>query len=260
MLLAPTLDRRAALSGAAGLLASVAAARAQPETPLLVFAYGRRFGERERAALEAWSGVLARLADGWWRAITTTLASPGFTPARQITIMFADIPLKGVPAMTQEATITVDANGLLARLRDPDALAMVAHEMVHVDQRYPHAAGWLVEGIADYMRYYVLIPDDPARAFRPAGATWHDGYQASAGLLDWIEQAHPGTVTRLNAVLRAGGDGQAMLREAAGMTLAEAWTAYLASKPEATTPGAWRKRLASQGILGGGGPDLRGGP
>src|SRR5262249_22775071 len=130
-------------------------------------------------------------------------------------------------------------------IHDADTLGMVAHEMVHVAQRYPRAPGWVIEGIADYMRYYVLIPDDPARAFSPGGATWRDGYQATAGWLDWIERQHPGTITRLNAGLRAGGDGSRVLGQTAG-DAAASWAAYLASKPDATTREAWRRRLISQ--------------
>lgn len=241
-------SRRAFLAGGLGCLAGATASRGQSNPPLLVFAYGRQFSSAERKALEAWSSVLTRLSDGWWRTITIRLASPGFVPVDHITIEFNDIRIKGAPALTHDSVIEVDARGLLARLRDPDALAMIAHEMVHVVQRYPHAAGWLVEGIADYMRYYVLIPDDPGRAFRPDGATWHDGYQASAGFLDWVEQGHPGTITRLNAALRAGEDGQALLRETLGQTLQQAWAAYIDGKPYATSAEAWRRRAtASRG-------------
>jgi hypothetical protein len=228
-----------------GCLADAGRSRAQ-SSPLLTFAYGPHIGNAEHKALEVWGGLLARLADGWWRTITTRLASPGFEPADQITIDFDDIRIPGAPALTRGSVIEVDARGLLARLRDPDALAMIAHEMVHVAQRYPHAPGWLVEGIADYMRYYVLITDDPSRAFQAKGATWRGGYQASAGFLDWAEQGHPGTVTRINAALRAGEDGEALLRETVGQPLPQAWTAYIESKPYAISAEAWRRRAAAQ--------------
>lgn len=238
-------SRRAFLVSALGCLSDATVSRAQ-SSPLLIFTFGRHFDTAEHKALEAWSSVLARLAEGWWRTITASLASPGFAPVDQITIDFDEIHIPGVPALTRGAVIVVDARGLLARLRDPDALAMIAHEMVHVAQRYPHAPGWLVEGIADYMRYYVLIPDDPSRAFQPQGATWHDGYQATAGFLDWAEQAHPGTVTQLNAALRAGEDGEALLRAAIGQPLQQAWTAYLDSKPYAISAAARQRRSAAQ--------------
>jgi hypothetical protein len=238
-------NRRAFVAGGLGCLADAGFGRAQ-SSPLLTFAYGQHLDSAQRKALEAWSGLLARLADGWWRTITTRLASPGFTPADQITIDFDEIHIPGAPALTHGSVIEVDARGLLARLRDPDALAMIAHEMVHVAQRYPHAPGWLVEGIADYMRYYVLIPDDPSRAFQAKGATWHDGYQASAGFLDWAEQGHPGTITRINAALRAGEDGEALLRETVGQPLPQAWAAYIESKPYAISADAWRRRAAAQ--------------
>lgn len=239
-------SRRACLTGVLGFLAHPTVSGAQSSS-LLIFAYGRHFDSAEQKALEAWSSVLARLADGWWRTITTRLASPGFTPVDQITIDFDEIHIRGVPALTRGAVIEVDARGLLTRLRDPDTFEMIAHEMVHVAQRYPHAPGWLVEGIADYMRYYVLIPDDPYRAFRAKGSTWHDGYQATAGFLNWVEQLHPGTVTRLNAALRRGEDGEALLEEVIGQPLQQAWAAFVDSKPYETSADAWRRRSAAQG-------------
>jgi hypothetical protein len=241
-----TASRRVCLGGVLGFLAHPGVSGAQSSS-LLIFAYGRHFGGAEQKALEAWSSVLARLADGWWRTITTRLASPGFAPVDQITIDFEEIHMRGVPALTRGAVIEVDVPGLLARLRDSDTFEMIAHEMVHVAQRYPHAPGWLIEGIADYMRYYVLIPDDPGRAFRPRGATWHDGYQATAGFLDWVEQLHPGTVTQLNAALRRGEDGEPLLKDVIGQPLPQAWAAFIDSKPYATSAEAWRRRSAAPG-------------
>ncbi|MBV9152726.1 MAG: hypothetical protein JO204_13215 [Alphaproteobacteria bacterium] len=242
----PSAGRRAFLAGVLGSLVGGMASQAQSTSPFLTFVYGRHFNSAEHKALEAWSNMLARLADSWWPTITTRLASPGFKPARQIAIKFTDIHIRNVPALTHGSVIEVDAGSLLTRLNDPDTLAMIAHEMVHVAQRYRRGPGWLAEGIADYMRYYVLLPDDPSRAFRPEHATWHDGYQPTAGFLDWAEQGHPGTITRVNAALRAGEDGEALLRDTLGQPLEAAWAAYLASKPFAITPEAWRQRTAVQ--------------
>jgi hypothetical protein len=53
----------------------------------------------------------------------------------------------------------------------PDDLGMVIHELVHVVQGYPnsrHKAGWLVEGIADYIRWWRYEPEAPRPRIDPA--------------------------------------------------------------------------------------------
>src|SRR5579875_2031858 len=144
---APSAGRRAFLAGTLVILAGGMAGRARSASSLLTFVYARHFNSAERKALAAWSDVLARLADGWWRTITTRLASPGFKPVDRITIEFTNIQIPNVPALTHGSAIEVDAGGLLARVNDPDTVAMVAHEMVHVAQRYRRGPGWLAEGI-----------------------------------------------------------------------------------------------------------------
>ena len=83
---------------------------------------------------------------------------------------------------------------------------MVVHELVHVIQAYPRSdAGWLVEGIADYARFYVFEPDAPLAAVDPDRATHRDGYRTTARFLDWC--SGPATrklVATLNRALARG--------------------------------------------------------
>ncbi len=208
------------------------------------------FYPEERAGLEAWVERLKPKMMGWWPILTSDLASPGYTPTDRIDLDFYRISPSTVPAATRGHQIIVDPAYVLAHLHNPDMFNMVGHEMVHVVQAYPkQPATWLTEGIADYMRYYVLIPDDPGRAFDPNGARFDGAYQPTAGLLDWVERGHPGAVRRVNAVMRQGGDGPAELSRQAGAPLDKVWTAYLASNPAATSPEALRARQEGQGRL-----------
>jgi len=208
------------------------------------------FYPEERAGLEAWVERLKPKMMTWWPILTAALASPGFTPTDQISLEFYRIEPSTVPAATIKTRIVVDPAYVLAHLHNPDMFGMVGHEMVHVMQAYPgHLAPWLTEGLADYMRYYVLIPDDPGRAFDPKDAHFDGGYQPTAGLLDWVERGHPGAVRRVNAVMRQGGDGPAELSRQAGAPLEMVWAAYLASRPAATSPEAVRARQVGQGRL-----------
>ena len=80
---------------------------------------------------------------------------------------------------------------------------MVAHELTHVIQHYRRGGpGWLVEGVADYVRYYVIEPGTRRGRFDPQRSDYKRGYQPAAGLLNWLESRRPGLVIGLNAAMR----------------------------------------------------------
>ena len=203
--------------------------------------------------LDAWSAELSRRAGVWWPVMAATLASAGFRAPDVVHIRFIDVTpevvarLSGTPfyrrldvharnigAITRNDTISVNAPFVLARVHDPEMLGMMAHELAHVVQSYPHGVTtWLAEGIADYVRFYVLMPDDPGRRFDPARTSYDSGYHATAGLLDWVERIRPGSVREINAAMRRGADGPSTLTGVAGATPPILWRAYLDSAPAA---------------------------
>lgn len=238
-----SFDRRTLLVGLGASSAAPNPGRAQTPAALFQVVWSAKLAPGERTAMEAWVARLQASAPGWWSTITQALASPGFTPATAITLDINTITPKTIPAATVKTRIIVDAPYVLSQVNNPDRLGMVAHEMVHVAQAYPdHAPWWLTEGIADYMRYYVLLPDDPGRGFDAARTDLWGGYQAMGALLDFIEQRHPGAVRSANADLRAGGDGVAMLEKAGGGELTQLWRAYLATNPPAISASAQQAR------------------
>ena len=174
-----------------------------------------------------WAVKLKTLMLGWWPVITSTLASPGFEAPDVVKVEFRDLP-PNVGAGTADNLIIVNLADIQAH---PEDTGRVAHEMVHVVQRYPQPnILWLTEGIADYMRYYVLLPQDPKRAFDAPKATYQFGYAPAAALLDWVERKYAaGAVRRINAVMRQGGDGEAELLKITGATPLTLWRSYLAS-------------------------------
>ncbi len=181
--------------------------------------------------LAAWADALRPMMQRWWPVITTALSSPGFEAPDEVKVAFHDFgPSANPGAVTMDATIYINLHDIEAH---PDDFGRVAHEMVHVVQRYPQPnITWLVEGIADYMRYYVLLPDDPRRTFDPSRFTYQQGYQPAAALLDWVERTHgAGSVRRVNAAMRGGGDGEAELLKITGSTPLTLWRGYLKSLP-----------------------------
>src|SRR5262249_7286397 len=61
------------------------------------------------------------------------------------------------------------------------------HEFTHVYQ-YGDGPGWLIEGMADFVRFRAgLIP----LSNRGKGGHYDDAYQTTAFFLAWIDDAHP---------------------------------------------------------------------
>lgn len=68
----------------------------------------------------------------------------------------------------------------------PDDQGAIVHEMVHVVQQYRGRGnpGWLVEGIADYFRWFVYEP--PSKQPHPdlSRASYRDSYRTTAAFLN----------------------------------------------------------------------------
>ena len=83
------------------------------------------------------------------------LPSDGFRPPTAIVLVFKK-DMKGV-AFTSGHQITIAADWVR---RHPEDKGMVVHELVHIIQSYPPTrSGWLVEGIADWVRFFKFEPE-----------------------------------------------------------------------------------------------------
>jgi hypothetical protein len=220
-------NRRDILFAALAAATAPAIARASNSTMIMTTETGR-FPQ-----LEPWAQALKQQASGWWPVITRTLASPGYEAPDQILVRFGEISRPDVPAITQGTNIYVSGPYIAGH---QDDFGCIAHEMCHVAQGYPKGAGpgWLTEGIADYVRYYVLFPNDPRRVFDPSIISYGRGYQPAAALLDFVERrSGAGSVRRVNAAMRQGSDGGAALTKIAGASLTELWGQYLIARSRA---------------------------
>jgi len=83
--------------------------------------------------------------------------------------------------------------------------AMV-HETVHVAQRYRtrNNPGWLVEGVADYVRFYKYEPGK-LKPLPPEKAKYNGSYQVTARFLAFLVERYDKQIVRkLNQVMRDG--------------------------------------------------------
>ena len=107
---------------------------------------------------------------------------------------------------------------------------LLAHELTHVVQSYPPGGpGWLVEGIADYVRLKHFEPKAPRPRVDLEKASYRDAYKTTAMFLEWAERKHDAKlVVKLNAALRQHKYSREMWREITGKLVDELWADYIA--------------------------------
>ncbi len=175
--------------------------------------------------LEPWGAQAKKLVEKWHPIIADLLKSDGFTPPVKVKILFKK-EMKGV-AFTSGRTITIAGDWVK---KHPDDYGMVVHELTHVIQSYPRSkvnAGWLVEGIADYVRFFKY---EPETKIGPIGsrASYRNGYRTTAKFLDWIEKTHDKEiVSKLNLALRKGEYKDDLFMDATGKNLDDLWAEFL---------------------------------
>ena len=181
---------------------------------------------------------LAPVVKEWYPKIAAMLASKDFKPPAAVAITFSGT-MRGVAA-TGGSRVTCAARWYRSNLKG-EARGSVVHELVHVVQQYGRARGgarppgWLVEGIADYIRWFKYEPETRGAEIPPgraAQARYDASYRVSANFIDWVVRTHaPDLVKTMNAALREGRYREDLWKELTGRTLEElgaAWKESLA--------------------------------
>ncbi|WP_395743821.1 basic secretory protein-like protein [Prosthecobacter sp.] len=176
--------------------------------------------------LKEWGSKAGTLCVEWFPKIAALLPSEGFTAPKEVTLYF-DPKMKGV-AHAAGGRITISAAFVRTHLND---WGMVVHELTHVVQDYPLGGpGWLVEGIADYIRIVHFEPQAPRPKLDLAKASYKDAYKTAAMFLEWIELHHTaGVVVKLNAALRGGTYQEELWSSLTGKTVDELWALFMKS-------------------------------
>lgn len=181
-----------------------------------------------KAAPEAgeWARKAAELVRDWFPLVCGLLATEGYRPPREIRLVFK--PDIEAPAYAGGDEITINARWIA---QHPDDFGMVIHEMTHVIQHYPGGGdkpGWLVEGIADYIRWWRYEPEAPRPRVDPDRARYTDSYRTTAAFLAWaVYRYDRGLVRKLDRALRERKYRPSLFEEATGKTLDALWTEYV---------------------------------
>jgi hypothetical protein len=201
--------------------------------------------------LTGWTDdVLAPVVKAWYPKIVALLPGDGFTAPARVWIVLR--PGIHVPAYTDGNRITCDADWLRQNLRG-EAAGSVVHEMVHVVQQYRRSRGeervpgWLVEGIPDYIRWFLYEPESKGAEITAQNIdqSHYDGsYRITANFLNWVVETHDKDIVRkLNAAAREGRYREQLWKDFTGKTVQELgaeWKTAAAKRmaaPTRTVPG-----------------------
>ena len=190
------------------------------EGDVVRFAYPVEFtiDVTEAPELKEWTEKVARICERAYPMINEELQSEGFVPAQSITLTMKR-DYDGV-AFASGNRIT----GSVRFFKDhPDDVGAMVHETAHVVQNYRsrNNPGWLVEGVADYVRYFKFEPEKPRR-LDPARARYNGSYHTTASFLAFITNKYDRqAVLKLNQQMRQGTYTEAIFEKLTGKPLKE---------------------------------------
>jgi Peptidase of plants and bacteria len=138
--------------------------------------------DAEKQLLQQIADKAAEVARQQYPMIVRTLRAEHNYQCSKFTITFT-YGYKGVAATGNDhCEVSADY-----ALRHPDDIpGVIVHELTHVVQHYTHKSpGWLVEGIADFVRWYNYEPVSKRHTPHASRANYDGSYQTTASFLDW---------------------------------------------------------------------------
>jgi len=189
----------------------------------------------ETPELAAWALRAQKDAEEYYPVIAEKLGGEGFTPPRQVMFVFLK-DMKGIAATGGDtvkfAKVWIDAH--------PDDTGTVIHELTHVIQAYraaPRGTGWLIEGIADYIRWWCWEPPEHRGRIDPARVKFKDTYQTAAAFLYWAEKQYDKDLVRkVNQHIRDSSYKDELFKELTGKDLAAIWKEWVESLAKPKNP------------------------
>ncbi len=169
----------------------------------------------------------------WYPKIVAMLPSDGFTAPDSVAIVFKS-NMGGTPAYAGGNTVSVNTQWFRTQL-EGEARGAVVHELVHVVQQYGRGRrngrigrppGWVVEGIPDYIRWFLYEPETHGAEIKSQRALERARYDASyrttANFLNWVVAEHgKEVIAKLNAASREGEYREELWKELTGETVEE---------------------------------------
>ncbi|MEX2214414.1 MAG: basic secretory protein-like protein [Phycisphaeraceae bacterium] len=178
--------------------------------------------------MKEWTEKAAKVVQEFYPRIVEELGEEGYTKPEKVNL-YVKNETKGV-AFASGNKITLISQWFK---NQPQDVGAVVHEMCHVVQAYRSRTnrppGWVVEGVADYVRWFVYEPENKRpRVRNPDRAKHTDSYQTTAAFFNWIVKTKDKTfVKRLNLACRGGKYSDDLFKEYAGKSAEELWAEFV---------------------------------
>ncbi|QDU54309.1 basic secretory protein-like protein [Aeoliella mucimassa] len=167
--------------------------------------------------------VLKPVCQEWYPKIVEMLPSEGYEAPKKFTIFFRN-NMDGV-AYTMGTEVHC-AGVWFSRNLDGEAAGAVVHEMVHVVQQYRSRRnpGWLVEGLCDYIRWFMYEDSAIQPRVNFSRANYDDSYRTTGAFLNYVVSKHgEEIIPKLNAAMRQDKFSNDLWEEYTGKSAPELW-------------------------------------
>lgn len=201
---------------------------------------GRGFYDISQAPdLAVWAQTAERQMESFWPDTAALLYTDGFITPNMVNVVYRTGPGVTDVAATGGGVMTVNTKWARAH---PEDTGLTVHETAHVIQSIPsYNPVWLIEGIADYIRWVKFEPQNFQWGLNIQKSTFHDSYRTSAAFLAWCELHYDSKmVTKLNRDIRFGTYSNALFQKYCGKDADALWSeflvAYQADRANVITP------------------------
>ncbi len=190
---------------------------------------GRGFVDISQAPdLALWAQTAERQMEESWADTAALLYTDKFITPNMVHVVYRTGP--GVTGIAATGGGVMTVNSLWCR-RHPEDTGLTVHETAHVIQAYSaYDPVWLVEGIADYIRWVRFEPEHFHPRINVQRSTYHDAYQTTAAFLAWCELHYDsGLVTKLSRAVRFGTYNNALFKTYCGKDVDALWSEFTAA-------------------------------
>lgn len=190
---------------------------------------GRGFYDISQAPdLAVWARLAETQMEDFWLDTEALLYTDKFIPPNMVNVVYRTGPGVTGVAATGGGVMTVNSAWCRAH---PEDTGLTVHETAHVIQAYSsYNPVWLVEGIADYIRWVRFEPEHFQYRINPQKSTYHDSYRTTAAFLAWCELHYDsGLVTKLSRAVRFGTYNTGLFKAYCGKDVDTLWSEFLAA-------------------------------
>ena len=190
---------------------------------------GRGFYDISQAPdLAVWAQKAETQMEESWPDTDALLYSDKFIPPNAVNVIYRTGP--GVTGVAATGGGVMEVNSAWCRAH-PEDTGLTVHETAHVIQAYSaYNPVWLVEGIADYIRWVRFEPEHFTYRIDPQKSTYHDAYRTTAAFLAYCELHYDsGLVTKLSRAVRFGTYNAGMFKQYCGKDVDTLWSEFVAA-------------------------------